>query len=244
MAQVSAFDSEPVKQWMQPDTSAWLTKAIIVINAIVFVAMVIKEGPASFSGPSSETLIEWQANFAPLTLNGEPWRLLTSCFLHIGCVHILFNMIVLWQIGPLCERLFGHSKYCVIYLLSGVAGGVLSDLFTQGVSAGASGAICGIIGAYVAFLIAHRQDLEQETFNGSLKSIGGYLVYCVVYGLLVHADQAAHFGGLIAGLALGLGMVPRGDDGFKLQQRDLLVTVVVAGFLAVGFYMAGNMMLR
>jgi membrane associated rhomboid family serine protease/Tfp pilus assembly protein PilF len=240
VGQVRAFDSEPVRQWMQPDATAWLTKVLIAINAIVFVAMVVKGGTTSFSGPSSATLIEWQANFAPLTLNGEPWRLLTSCFLHIGWVHILFNMIVLWQIGPLCERLFGHLKYCVIYLLCGIAGAILSDVLTLGVSAGASGAICGIMGAYVAFLIAHKQDIEQETFNGSLKSIGGYLIYCVVYGLMVHADHAAHFGGLIAGLVLGIVMVPRGDEGFKLQQRDLLAIVVVAGCLAAGFYMAGE----
>ena len=213
MANTKLFDAEPVERWMQPGSEPYVTQAIIAVNVIVFVAMIAVGGFQNLSGPTADTLIKWQANWAPMTLGGEPWRLLTACFLHIGFVHILFNMIVLWQVGVLCEKLYGHSKYLVLYLLTGIAGSVLSDVLTNGVCAGASGAIAGIIGAYVGLLYAHKRDLEPQVFTNSVKSMGGYILYCVIYGIMVHADHAAHFGGLLVGAILGYAMVPKISKG-------------------------------
>ena len=106
----------------------------------VFIATAV--AGVSVIDPSGEALLRWGADFGPRTLSGEPWRLLTSTFLHFGIIHLALNMWCLWALGTLAEPLFGWAAFLLLYLLSGLGGSVLSMLVhPMVVSAGASGAV-------------------------------------------------------------------------------------------------------
>lgn len=229
------FDVEPIKQWVQPQTTPWLTKTLIAINVAVFVAMSLAGGGKTIFAPTNKVLVAWQANWAPLTLTGEPWRLFTSCFLHIGLIHIIINMITLWYVGRFCELVFGHQKYFLLYIVSGLAGSVCSNLVITGVCAGASGAISGVIGAYLAFLIAHKNEIDKQILIEALQLTGLYLLSSVFGGV----DYGAHFGGIAAGYLLGAAMVPKGIGGFTFGMRDWLITGTITAAIAGPFVLAG-----
>ena len=220
---LQTFGTEAIQPWLLPLQKPWVTNSIIVINALVFIAMAVDSGGASIMKPSSELLVKWQLDWGPLTLDGEPWRLLTSCFVHIGIVHILCNMVILSRVGATCELLYGRMKFLVLYVLTGIAASICSLMINvDGGSVGASGAICGLIGAYAAFITLHQKDFEPKVFVQSMKQVGVYIGCCVVYGFFVHADLAAHIGGILSGFALGAAMSPDNNVDRKLRPRDLI----------------------
>ncbi|MBP9792361.1 MAG: rhomboid family intramembrane serine protease, partial [Flavobacterium sp.] len=133
----------------KPTEGYFITPILINLNIIVFTIMVLFG--VDFISPTSENLILWGANFRPLTLEGEWWRLLTNCFLHIGIFHLLMNLYALMYIGVLLEPHLGKLKFISAYLLAGLLASVTSlwwHDFT--VSAGASGAIFGMYGVFLA----------------------------------------------------------------------------------------------
>src|SRR5205823_2278904 len=95
------------------------TALLIAINVAVFVLMVLKN-PNALAKPTTEQLIRWGADFGPLTLDHQPWRLITSAFLHIGIIHIAVNMWSLWVLGRLAERFVGATSFIVSYFLTGI----------------------------------------------------------------------------------------------------------------------------
>ena len=149
--------------WAKRSTNQTLvTHALVGINAAVFLGMAL--AGISITSPTTQQLVHWGANWGPLTLSGESWRLFTCMFLHIGVIHIAFNMWCLWDLGALAESLYGHWTFASVYLISGVAGSVASVAWHPGtVSAGASGAIFGIAGALIAsFYLANSRYLVQR----------------------------------------------------------------------------------
>jgi rhomboid protease GluP len=92
----------------------WATYVLIGINVAVFLAMCVGTNGTAFFSATSEQLVGWGGNWAPLTLNGQEWRLVTQGFVHLGVVHLLMNMWVLWLFGRICERIFGSTKYLII----------------------------------------------------------------------------------------------------------------------------------
>lgn len=169
-----------------------VTYALIVINVIYFLAMYI------FGNGSTDilTLVKFGANYAPLVKIGEWYRLFTSILIHIGILHLLCNMYSLYVIGPQLESFYGKWKYLLIYLLSGVVGNLFSLLLTDGISAGASGAIFGLFGALLYFGYHYR------IYLGTV--IKSQIIPLIILNLLIGftssgIDNAAHIGGLIAG---------------------------------------------
>src|SRR5262249_27924701 len=136
--------------------------------------------------PAIEKLIQWGANYGPKTTQGEWWRMFTCMFLHIGVLHLLFNMVALWNVGGFMEHLLGSTGFLVLYLLAGLLGSVASVAWNPFVvSAGASGAIFGLFGGLLAFLVRHR-DLQQYAFLAALRTNTlAFLGYNLVYGFLV-----------------------------------------------------------
>src|SRR5262249_23598709 len=132
--------------------------------------------------------------------------LLTSTFVHIGIVHLVFNMFVLFRIGPMIQALLGRPGFTTVYFVSGIAGSLASLTWNPYlVSAGASGAIFGLYGALLGFALVQHGKLK----SAAIMSLAGYAVvfvaYNVVYGLMHQGtDMAAHFGGLGAGFICGL----------------------------------------
>lgn len=144
-------------------------------------------------------MIQMGARYDPLVETGEWWRLFVPVFLHGNLLHLLFNGMALVQVGPLAEQAYGRSRFLVIYLASGVVGNILGlQAYDISVGIGASGALFGLIGA--AGLYGHRRG---DTFGLMIRSIMvRWGLYALVFGLLTRADNAAHVGGLAAGLAL------------------------------------------
>src|SRR5438046_2131564 len=99
-----------------PHPSAGLTHTLIGINVAVFVAMLL--GHVSPTEPTVPQLQHWGANYGPLTLSGQWWRLLTNVFVHVGIIHLALNMWALWNVGALAERLYGRATYLYIYLFT------------------------------------------------------------------------------------------------------------------------------
>jgi rhomboid protease GluP len=129
----------------------------------------------------------------------EPWRFVMAVFLHGSLLHIGFNMWVLMDIGPQIEQLYGSSRYLFIYVLTGIAGYVLSSLFGN-FSVGGSGALLGLIGVLLAMTMG-RQTAGMQMLRGQLIR---WLIYIAVMGFLFRGiDNYAHFGGLAAGFGLG-----------------------------------------
>jgi rhomboid protease GluP len=167
-------------------------------------------------------------------LSGEWWRLLTSCFLHIGIIHLGFNMWCLWSLGELAERLYGHVTFACIYLLCGVGGSLASVWWHSSpiVSAGASGAIFGIAGAVIAS-IKLGEFASSVMAQSVLRSLMAFVGYNVVFGLLTGVtDNACHGGGLVVGLLLGA-LIAKVAPQPRLMPR-LVVMALIAILLAGG----------
>ena len=184
-----------------------ITTALIAINTLVFLAMVATG--ISFTQPTPLDVFNWGGDYAPATVGAHQWwRLLTSCFLHFGIIHIGFNMYVLYQIGPFIEVTFGRARYLILYFIAGLAGSVTSiSIHPNSVSAGASGAIFGLYGAVFGFLLINRRTLDPVATKSIAKSAGIFVLYNVVYGSISGTtDLSAHFGGLIAGFLAGMAL--------------------------------------
>jgi len=182
-----------------------ITYALIAINVLVFLAMVASG--ISFTQPTPQDVLNWGGDFGPATVGAHQyWRLLTSCFLHFGIIHIGFNMYVLYQIGPFIESVFGRVRYLAIYFFAGLAGSVVSVwMHPMSVGAGASGAIFGLYGAVFGFLLIQRSSLNPAATKSIARSAGIFVLYNVIYGSMSRTtDLSAHFGGLIAGFLAGI----------------------------------------
>jgi len=184
-----------------------VTPSIIGLNIIVFLIMLLAGAGLTATNPSVH--LKFGSNFGPLTWTGEPWRLLTSAFIHFGVIHIAFNMYALYNGGVLTERLYGSARFTVIYLLSAIAGSVVSGWWDPlRNSAGASGAIFGVYGALLVFFALRRSDIPTAL----LKSAGRGAISLCVYSLVIGAtnpliDNACHVGGLLGGAAAGFLLV-------------------------------------
>lgn len=183
-----------------------VTPVLIALNVLVFVAMAI--AGAGVLAPKPAVHIAWGSNFGPATMTGEGWRLLSSTFIHFGFVHLFFNMFALMANGPRVELLLGSARFAVLYLLAGIAGSATSVLWNPAVnSAGASGAIFGVLGAMVA--LALRKDLQVPTafMTAQRNSALVFIAYNLANGLRgAGIDNAAHIGGLLAGFVLAFAL--------------------------------------
>ena len=153
----------------------------------------------------SELLIRVGGNFAPLVQKDQPWRLLTALFLHGGLLHVGLNMLALHQAGQVVERLFGRWGFLTIYVIAGLLGNAASLWWKPGpVSVGASGAIFGVYGALLAYLLRQRGSVPTEVFREMRSGTLGFIGYSLFAGFSIPGiDNAAHLGGLVGGLLLG-----------------------------------------
>ena len=206
-----------------------ITYGIMSICVIVFALMYIL-GNGSLD---NLTLLQFGANLDILTKNGEYFRLITCAFLHIGVVHLIFNMYALYIIGPQVESFFGKIKYLGIYLISAVSASILSLAFnTNTISAGASGAIFGLLGALLYFGYHYRVYLG----NAIRSQIIPIIVINLIFGFtMTGIDNAAHIGGLIGGVlaSMALGVPEKSNKTEKLN--GLIVLAIYFGFI---IYMA------
>lgn len=211
-----------------------ITPALIAINIAVFIVMAALG--ISVLGGRADEYLRFGANFAPLTTGGEWWRLLTCTFVHLGIVHLAFNLWALWDSGWITERLYGNAWFAALYLFAGVAGSSASMLWNQhAVSAGASGAVFGVYGALLAYLARERGSVPQAALNRLRISTSTFVVYSLFYGFAQSGiDNAAHLGGFAAGFAMGLIFARPLDPSVRRTGnagRALLAALLVAAAL-------------
>jgi rhomboid protease GluP len=221
----------------------YVTRVLIAANLIVFVVMVMTG--VSATNPTLEALVRWGALFGPLTLDGQWWRLFTCMFLHIGIIHIAFNMWVLASGGRLVERMFGHVGFLILYVISGLGGSLAALLWSPDVvSAGASGAIFGIFGGMLGVLRKQRGSIPPGAW-AALKSSGvSFLVLNLVIGFaLPNISVSAHAGGALTGFLFGLVLSqPFTPEGVAARKRQNVlagvlgaIAIVAGAFLVSAF---------
>jgi rhomboid protease GluP len=218
----------------KPVPGYFVTPILINLNLLVFLVMACTG--MNIMEPDSAIMLKWGANFKPLTLEGGWWRLITNCFLHWGILHLLLNMYALSYIGLLLEPFLGRTRYITAYLATGVAASLASLWWHDyTISAGASGAIFGMYGVFLALLSTNL--IEKETRKALLVSIGIFVGYNLLYGVKGGIDNAAHIGGLVSGLVFGYVFVP---GLLKPDSRPLKwgVTVIIAVFTVASTFVA------
>ena len=206
----------------------WATPTIIAINVAVYVLMVARG--AHWMKPSIDSMLDAGANFRPL-IREEPWRLVTSMFLHFGLIHVTMNMVVLAQIGGFVERLVGNVGFLLLYLTTGVLASTASVAWNaQVVSAGASGAVFGVYGIFLGFLLRSRGTVPPAVWKRLLNGALVFIVYNVGFGMLPGIDQAAHLGGLASGFLAGLAVALPLEPESRPRRLRRAALVALAGF--------------
>jgi rhomboid protease GluP len=202
-----------------------ITYFLIGTNVLIFLLMWITG--ASIWEPTTDVLLKWGANYKPMTTGGEWWRLFTCIFVHIGIVHLLLNMYALLMIGNYLEPMLGRLRFTVAYVCTGIFASITSLWWHQEpiVSAGASGAIFGLYGLFLALLTTNL--IPHSARKALLQSIGIFVLYNITYGLRSQAvDNSAHIGGLLSGLAIGYLYFFTIKTGARLKTRTTLVAII------------------
>lgn len=202
-----------------------VTYSLIFICILVFILMYVLGNGST----DNYTLLVFGANVDTLTKNGDYYRLFTSMFLHIGILHLLCNMYSLYIIGKEVENVFGKVKYLIIYLLSGIAGSILSLAFNHNtICAGASGAIFGLLGALLYFGYYYRTYLGVTL----TRSIIPVIVLNLIIGFTSSSiDNAAHIGGLVGGIliAMAVGVPDKSNNNNKIN--GIVLSLIYFGFI-------------
>ena len=182
---------------------SYITIALIAVNILYFLFLELHGSTET----DMEMMLKYGASFEPLIVEEHQYyRLLTACFMHFGMAHLANNMLVLFVIGGKLERALGHVRYLIFYLLAGVLANLFSlfwHIHTQEflVSAGASGAVFGVVGGLMWAVIRNRGRLEDL----SLQQLVIMLLLSVYLGLSEGGvDNAAHIGGVISGFLLAI----------------------------------------
>jgi rhomboid protease GluP len=222
--------------WLRRLRDAPVTATFIAINVLVYAAMVVESHHIlTFDG---ETLFQAGASLWSPKAETSHWRWLTAAFVHVGLPHAAMNLYVLGQIGIISERALGRGLIAAAYVVTGVTGNVLSTVLAsmRGVgtlSAGASGAIMGLIGMAAAFawLTGQRAAARALAFN-ILFVLG--LGISLSVGRVAPIDNAAHVGGLVVGVIAG---VVRARLPKPLSRRtDLLLVGLSLALTAIAFF--------
>ncbi len=219
-----------------------VTLALVAANLAIFVAMCIA-GVGIFE-PDGRAVVAWGSDFGPLTMGGEWWRLFTAMFLHFGAMHVALNMWALYESGRMVERLYGSARFLALYVFAGLVGSMASLLWNPMVNgAGASGAIFGVFGGMLAFVVLPRNGVPAWIMAEHRNSTLLFAGYSLVYGF-AHAgiDNAAHIGGLAGGFLMGLlrarpvdpAIRSRADAGRLALATGCAVAVLVALWWPLG----------
>ena len=209
-----------------------VTPLLLTVCILVFVLMAMS-GVSPFL-PSARQLLSWGANDgARVALRHEAWRLPASVFIHGGLLHLAVNMWCLYNIGPLVERFFGNVATAVLFLAAGIGGAIASmATLPVRVSVGASGAIFGLLGAVLAFLLINHRSVPATVLRPLRSSALSFVVFNTMFGAAVpNIDQSAHVGGLVTGFLGGLMLIRPWP---VIRSRSLTLRRLTLGLALVG----------
>jgi rhomboid protease GluP len=220
------------------------TYFLLAINIAVFGWMVFHG--VSPRDPTPLQLLHFGATAPDLILHGQWYRLLTATFVHVGLLHIATNMWCLWNLGLLGEPLLGPIGLIAVYVITGIAGNLLSLAFNVArhdyisVGAGASGAVFGIAGILIVLLSNKKLPIPQFELKRLRRSVIQFAALNLVIGLgtiftSLRIDNFAHMGGFLSGLALGVPLVPRMTAGRTRYLQRQKLAFAAASFLLILF---------
>lgn len=215
---------------------------ILTINIVLFVLMSIVEvrggrGADAFLQPASGGVLnDFGALVPSLVRVGQWWRLITWNFLHIGLMHLMFNSSALFSIGPQIEGTYGSQKFVFAYLATGIGSGAASYVFLPAGTAGASGAIFGLIG----LMAVYGYRLGGSFGRGLMRQMLIWAGIGIMFGFFIGANNVAHVGGLIAGAALGFVLEPDAPSTVRASSLWNATAIACIGLVAVSFAMAGR----
>ncbi len=238
------------------DRTPYVTWLLLGANVVLYLLTELQGGSTA-----ADVLIRLGAMESWLIASGEYWRLFSAMFLHSGLVHLGFNVIGLLIFGQQLERLYGYSRFLVIYILAGLAGSITSYAFNlssapNAIGVGASGAVFGILGALVAFFLSNRNLLGQmgrQTLTGLLVLAA---INLAVGFVMPSIDNFAHMGGFAGGFLLGFAYSPNYRETYsfagwpeglrdtnsmyrRLWVLPVAVIILVAGVI-VGDFLVGD----
>jgi rhomboid protease GluP len=229
------------------------TYFLLAINIAVYVWMVTHR--VNWLKPTDYDLLNYGANEPWNVLHGEWWRLLTATFVHVGFWHIAANMWCLWNLGILGEPLVGPVGMVAVYMITGIAGNLLSMAsnvvltihyndadFLRIPGAGASGAVFGIAGILIVLLSNRSLPFPWQELRRLRSSVIKFAAINLVIGLStifvnvgIRIDNMAHIGGFLSGLGLGVPLVPRMTSGRERYLARQKVTFAAACFILALF---------
>jgi len=222
-----------------------VTKILLIAMAIGYLwELAVAGGPgALFGGPGAQDLIKAGAlvqatggtalHLVGGIVGGEWWRLLSSMFLHAGLIHLGLNAYVLWIFGVEIERQIGRLVMLAVFLVTGVFAGATSFAFAPRltIGVGASGAIFGLVGAFIAYNYLRRQHvMAQARLRGALTML---LINLVIGFSIPGIDWRAHVGGLVAGLVAGFAVDPSRPDALRRTFATVGLIAVLVGAVAL-----------
>ena len=210
-----------------------IIKTIMYTNAGMYVISLIMNptrmglsiNPFTFLSPTSNALLLLgSTGTIPIDEMHRWWTLISANYLHGGILHILFNMIALYQIGPLVLREYGVSRLIILYTLSGVIGFLVSYLAGIRFTLGASAAVCGLIGASLYYGKSRGGSYGQAVY----KQISGWVVGIFLFGFLVPGiNNWGHGGGIVGGIILGYLL------GYEEKKRENLIHKILGAICVV-----------
>lgn len=229
--------ARPRSEWVTnlppPPRGPLATGALVVVNLAVSLTLFAIFGSFGDLG----VLVRAGANVRGAVAEGEWWRLGTSVFLHVGWIHLLVNVYGLWVVGKFIEQWFGRARLLAIYAVAGVAGAWASfALGHGGTSAGASGAIFGLLGAGLVELGVHGSVFPAAWRKSVFRILLFITVAQVVIGFAFEAiDQAAHLGGLVGGGVMGMLLSKNSRWGRSTLATVVAIVVVLAWAAGLGW---------
>lgn len=217
------------------------TSTLIAVNIALFgISWYLSQAAAAatagsapgFGDVDTQVLVRLGAKFGPLIIyRGQWWRLVTAMFLHAGIFHIGMNLWCLFDLGPMVESLFTSAKFIVMYLVTGIAGFLLSLWWRPGgISIGASGAILGLVGVLIGVSFHHGG--LGKAYRGQLWR---WVIYIFIFGLFFAVDNAAHLGGLVTGFLLGY-LVPEGEPETRESETAWGILAVISVLVIAGSF--------
>lgn len=209
-----------------------------VITYLSLALMVIMYLLMEFSGGSQNTsvLVFFGAKFNTLIATGQYWRLITPIFLHIGLLHLIMNGVAIYYLGRDLEAIYGHFRFLLIFLLSGIMGNIFSFAFNDAISAGASTAVFGL---FSTTLVMARAQPNNSYLQAVARSYRTLIIINIIFNLFSPGiDLAGHLGGLFGGYFVAAMLtypsrkarIGHGVAGIILALLILLYGLVRAGY--------------
>jgi rhomboid protease GluP len=203
-----------------------------MLIAVAYLRLMLSRPGSGYLTADSDELIYLGAYYLPALRAGELWRHGTAVFLHIGLIHLGFNLLALAQIGPAIEDVFGRARMLFLFMATGVLGFAACQVMDMhAVSAGASGAIMGLCGAAAGWGQRDGTGLGRSVRNQMLK----WAAYTMVFGMFVGANNLAHAAGFLSGALLGFVMPARWLRRGQVRSSDVAIGVLGLAALALAF---------